>query len=215
MPVNWKDGIGGSVSDGFVAENLNLNEEYVLQLVETDYNENVSLTFQGDTQVIDRFKTVWQVDGHKTKVWVYFNLPVGYLKGLAGPNEKSNVVKFAKRFHQIDKAKPFRLSDFFEDNMRIRAYLKKQEKSDYYNLDLDTVVPYNVQKKPADDQDVILMKKALALCPNQEEAWKFYKEMVPSPADEGKFLILWNMVLQDKTSTPGQVIDGDTGKKLP
>lgn len=200
MSVDWKQAVGGAVSEGFTAESLNLNEEFVLELVETSYKENVTSVFQGETLVNDKFTTIWQVEGHKTKVWQNFNLPLGYLKGTAGPNERSNIVKFAKRFKPVDKTKPFRLVDFFEEHMRIRAYLKKQEKSDYYNIDLDSVVPYNVQRKPADDPDTTMMKRALMLSPNREEAWKFYCEMVPAPADEAKFLILWNMAVAEKAA---------------
>lgn len=211
MTTDWKQAIGGNVSEGFVAESLSLNEEFVLELVETAYHENVTRKFKDETIVDDRFVTIWQVEGHKTKVWQNFNLPLGYLRGEAGPNERSNVVKFAKRFRAVPKDQPFRLVDHFSDHMRIRAYLKKQEKSDYYNIDLETVVPFNVVRKPADDPDTILLKKALALQPNQGEAFKLYKELVPG-GDEAKFLILWNMVVAEKGT--GQIINGDTGKKL-
>lgn len=214
MTTDWKQAIGGNVSEGFVAENLNLNEEYVLELIETSYDENVSMTFQGDTQVTDRFKTVWQVEGHKTKVWAYFNLPVGYLKGLAGPNERSNVVKFAKRFRAVPKDQPFRLVDHFQEHMRIRAYLKKQEKADYYNIDLDTVGPFNVPSRadaPDEKENQILMN-TLKMYKTLEEAKEAWKVIAPGKTEAHLFL-LWNRMAAERDA-PTPIINGDTGKKI-
>jgi len=198
MSGDWRQAIGGNVVDEFVAEDLDLNEGYVLELVETDYQENVTLTFQGDTTVADRFKTVWQVEGHTTKIWVNFNLPVGYLKGTAGPNERSNVVKFAKRFRAVPKDQPFRLVDHFQEHMRIRGYLKKQKDSDFYNLDLDTVGPFN-QPAPvvsASAEKIAALKKMLDMYyPVREEARKVYLQL--PGGNDAEFSMLWDMVQAD------------------
>lgn len=211
MTNDWKNAVGGNVTEGFVAENLNLNNEYVLQLVETDYQEKVTLTFQGDTTISDRFKTVWQVEGHKTKIWVNFNLPVGYLQGVAGPNERSNVVKFAKRFRAVPKDQPFRLADHFQDQMRIRGYLKKQKDSDFYNLDLDTVGPFNAPPPapPTASQDRINgLKKLLDLYyPSRDMARKTYLEM--PGGNESEFAMIWDMVVAGRVATQAPVIDAD------
>lgn len=211
MTTDWRNAIGGNVSEGFVAENLDVNKEYVLQLIETSYRENVTRTFKDETDVIDRFTTVWQVEGHKTKIWQNFNLPVGYLQGAAGPNERSNVVIFAKRFHAVPKDKPFLLADHFEDKMRIRAYLKKQEKTDYYNIDLATVGPY-IQAPPApptaSQEKIAGLKKLLDLYyPSRDEARKMYLEM--PGGNESEFAMIWDMVVAGRQATQAPVIGAD------
>ena len=213
MTTDWKQAIGGTVSEGFTAENLDTNKEYVLEPVETSYRENVSGEFKGEPTLNDIFTTVWQVEGHKTKVWQKFNLPVGYLKGQAGPNERSNVVKFAKRFRAVPKDQPFRLVDHFADHMRIRGYLKKQEKSDYYNLDLDTVGPYTpprIEPSPQ-ETDAALVKALLSKYNNADEALKTYKDVVPG-GDEARFWLIWNIIQKERCAP---VIDAEAAQRTP
>lgn len=214
MTTDWKQAIGGNVSEGYVAEQLNTNEEYVLHLVETTYREHVERRFKDEVIVDDQFVTVWEVEGHKTKVWQKFNLPLGYLQGKAGPNERSNVVKFAKRFRAVPKDQPFRLVDHFTDGMRIRAYLKKQEKSDYYNIDLDTVSPYNVPSRadaPDEKENQILMN-TLKMYKTLEEAKEAWKVIAPGKTEAHLFL-LWNRMAAERDA-PTPIINGDTGKKI-
>ena len=214
---DWKQAIGGKVADSFVAENLDVSKEYVLELAETSYQENVTGNFKGEPTVNDIFTTVWQVEGHKTKVWQKFNLPIGYLAGAAGPNEKSNVVKFAKRFKPVPKDQPFLLVDHFQDHMRIRVYLKRQEKSEYYNMDLDTVGPF-FQAAPvvsASAERIAAMKKILDMYyPVREEARKVYLQL--PGGNEAEFSMLWDMVQADhamserrKAAGAAPVIDAD------
>ena len=196
--TDWKQAAGGPVTE-FSTEKLDPSEEFVLELIDSDYQENVALKFHDETQITDRFKTVWQVVGHTTKVWCYFNLPLGYLKGTAGPSEKSNVVKFAKRFRAVPIGSAFRLADVFTDHMRIRARLKKQEKSEYYNIDLDTIGPYFPDKVAPSPQetDTALLKNFLAKYNNQDEALKAYKELMPGE-DESRFWLTWALVVKER-----------------
>ena len=201
MTTDWRQAIGGTIAEGFVAESLDLNEEYVLELVETAYHENVTRRFKDETIVDDRFVTIWQVVDHKTKVWQNFNLPLGYLQGKAGPNEKSNVVKFAKRFRAVPKDQPFRLVDHFQDHMRIRAYLKKQEKSDYYNIDLDTVGPFNVpaRAESQDEKENVILMNTLKLYKSLDDAKEAWKVIAPGK-NEAQLFLLWNRMIAERES---------------
>ena len=215
---DWKQAKGGNVVDEFVAEDLDLNEGYVLELVTTSYREKVVGEFKGEPSENDVFTTVWQVEGHKTKVWQRFNLPLGYLAGAAGPNEKSNVVIFAKRFRAVPKDKPFLLVDHFEDHMRIRARLKRKKESEFYNIDLDTVGPFKQEAPPVSPSAEIIAAKKKMLdmyYPVREEARKVYLQL--PGGNEAEFSMLWDMVQADhamsekrKAAGAAPVIDADT-----
>jgi hypothetical protein len=219
MPVDWK-GKGGVVSEGFEPESLDTSKEFVLELLEMEYNENQTVTFQSESREVDRFKTVWQVEGHKTRVWQWFNLPVGFLSG-AGVNDRSNVVLFAVRSsgRQVEKGKAFRLDDYFVEHMRIRCMLERQKDGTFYRMDLKTVFPYQqtrIEPSPQQVEDMML-KKMLAIYNTPEEALKVYREVQPN-GDESRFWLIWNQIISEKGGAPakknGPIIDGDKGRVL-
>ena len=193
MPVDWH-GKGGVVSEGFEPENLDTSKEFVLELVEMEYLENQTVTFQGDSRQVDRFKTVWMVEGHQTKVWQWFNLPVGFLNG-AAVNDRANVVLFAKRSgHPVEKGKAFVLDQLFMEHMRIRCYLEKQKEGSFYRMDLNTVLPYNIPPKvtPPSVNKLNGIKGMLKMSSNREEAWATFQEMFGS--DEALFATVWDLM---------------------
>jgi len=192
MSVDWK-GKGGVVSEGFEPENLDVSKEFVLELIEMEYLENQTVTFQGDSRQVDRFKTVWMVEGHQTKVWQWFNLPVGFLNG-AAVNDRANVVLFAKRAgHPVQKGEPFMLSDHFVEHMRVRCYLEKQKEGSFYRIDMNTVIPYTQQRITPPSVDRIAgLKKLVGLYPERSEALKVYNE-IPG-GNDAEFSMVWDAV---------------------
>ena len=214
MSIEWRGKTGGVVSEGFEPENLDTSKEFVLELIESEYLENQTVTFQGDSKQVDRFKTIWLVEGHQTKVWQWFNLPVGFLNG-AAVNERSNVVGFAVRAtgKQAGKGTPFRLDDYFVDHMRIRCILERQKDGNFYRMDLKTVFPYNVRpldSAPATPEKIAGLTKLVQLYPSREEAWKTFKETIGD--DAALFSLVWDKVQIDKAGPPpkkaGEVIVG-------
>lgn len=193
MAVDWH-GKGGVVSEGFEPENLDTSKEFVLELVEMEYLENQTVTFQGDSRQVDRFKTVWMVEGHQTKVWQWFNLPVGFLNG-ASVNDRANVVLFAKRSgHPVEKGKAFVLDAHFTEHMRIRCYLEKQKEGAFYRMDLNTVIPYNLPPKPIPPSAVKLngIKGMLQMSPDRDTAWATFQELFGP--DEALFSTAWDLL---------------------
>jgi hypothetical protein len=158
MGADWR-GKGGVVSDGFEPENLDTTQEYVLELIEMEYLENQTITFNGDSRQVDRFKTVWMVEGHQTKIWQWFNLPLGFLTG-AAVDVRSNVILFATQAgHPVKKGEPFILDSHFTEHMRIRSCLEKQKEGAFYKMDLNTIQPYSSPHTPVPPSPSIPEKK--------------------------------------------------------
>lgn len=206
MSVDWK-GKGGVVSEGMEFEKLDTTKEYVLKLVEVEYIENVTMRFKDEVNTVDRFKTVWQVENHSVKVWLTFNLPLGFLHGAAPVSEKSNIVRFARRFRSVEPGKSFHLDDhFFIDResgagMRIRARLTQQKDSDFYNVDFESIGPVTPQAtEPKADPDA-LMLKLLGEYDTSDEAMQAFMKFLP---DEpiSKFWLLWNKLQAAKAGPP-------------
>jgi hypothetical protein len=208
MTVDWRNRSGGLVSEGPEIEKLDTSQEYTLKLVDAEYLENVTMKFKDDTSVVDRFKTVWQVEGHKTKVWLSFNLPLGFLAGNAAVNERSNIVKFAKRFRAVVSGQPFRLDEhFFLDKesgagMRIRARLERQKNSDFYNLDFESIGPVTSAHagEPKSDPDALMLKMLAEYQTSDEAMQAFMKFMPDEPIS--KFWLLWNKLQAVKAGPP-------------
>lgn len=202
--IDWR-GKGGIVSEGPEIEKLDTTKEYKLKLVEVEYLENVEVKFKdNEAEHKDRFKTVWQVEDHKTKVWLTFNLPLGFLQGDKPLSEKANIVKFAKRFHAVELDKPFHLDDHFhfdestKSGMRIRARLEKQKNSDFYNIDFESIGPAQAAPSQTSNDADELIKRMLAGYDSSDNAMIAYKKLDPNGTD-AKFWLLWNAI---KSETP-------------